>query len=258
MKRNVAFVLAFMLCFSACAIGEEDLIGSWECVANILNGVLTEMEADEKELWVFWPDGTWQRYDGSVMDFTFTDDRIIISYEDPFSELIGYESRVLTKEYSYILDDDELVLIFTTVDGGSYFMIHQRESGEGLFGRWNRVAETSYEEIYQEWQNASTWPEEPILEFIDFYADGKCVYWQGCIPDYDDWLYDDWNDIPDLTLRYAASGENLTLTMGNDVYEVGYAFEEGFLVLIFSDVYSDGDGGELENTEEKVILSRVR
>ena len=250
MKRMAALLLAVAMCLSISTFGEEDLIGSWECVATVLNGVLTEKEENEKELWAFRPDGTWQLYDGNVIDYTFTEDKITISYDDSFSKLIGYENRVLTKEYSYILNDDVLVLIYT-VNGSSTYMVHQRESGEGLFGRWNQVAWLYNEEDYKAWQNTSTLTEELVDEFIDFCTDGKCVFWQACYPAYDDWV-----EIPDLTFRYAVSGEKLTLSMGNDVYDVGYTFEDGQLVLTFTDSYLDD--GDWVNREEKVFLSRVQ
>ena len=250
MKRMTVLTLAFILLSGFFAVGERSLVGSWERTATAVDGVNYENDEREKELWVFWPDGTWQLYEGNVLDYAFTDDRITISYEDPFSALIGYESRIRTKEYSYILDGDVLVLIYT-VDERSIYMVHQRESGEGLFGRWNRVAMLNNEEDYRAWLNASTPTEEPVFEFYDFYADGKCVFWQGSIP-----VYDDWNEVPDLTLKYAVSGENLTLVLGNDSYEVGYSFEDDQLTLTFEDSIFDGE--DWVNAEEKVTLRRVR
>ena len=250
MKRMAALLLALVICLSISAFGAEDLIGSWECVATVLNGVLTEKEENEKELWVFRPDGTWQLYGGNVFDYTFTDDRITVSYEDWLGKLIGYANRALTKEYSYILNDDVLVLIYT-VNERSIYMVYQRESGEGLFGRWNKVAWLYNEEDYKAWQNTSTLTEEPVDEFIDFCTDGMCVFWQLCISEYDDWA-----EIPDLTFKYAVNGEKLTLSMGNDVYDVGYTYEDGQLVLTFTDSYLDGR--DWVNTEEKVFLSCVQ
>ena len=250
MKRAVVLALAIILCFGCYSMGEETLTGSWERVATVINGVIYENDGAAKELWVFRPDGTWQLYTGSVIDYSFTDDKITVSYEDSFSKLIGYESRVLTKEYSYILDNDMLVLIYN-VNERSIYMVHQRESGEGLFGRWNQIATLYSEEAYQAWQNSSKLTEEPVLEIIDFYADDKCVFWQGIIS-----ADDDWDEIPDLIFRYAVSGESLTLTMGNGVYEVGYTFEDGSLVLTFPGSYFGVE--EWVKSEVKLILSHVQ
>ena len=248
--KKLSIILLVIVIFNGymLTMAEESIIGSWECIFYIAEGEMCEINKNEKEMWQFEPNGTWQIHSGNVMDYTFTNTRIVVCYEDPFSDMIGYEKRLLKKEYSYYIDNDELILIYT-VNGGSIFLVHHRISGEGLFGRWNQIAVFS-EEAYLAYCGEELSEETSIFEFWEFHEDGKCVFWQGSVPE-----TDGINDTPNLNLKYKVNGEKLELEFGQYVYNMRYAFKDGCLLLDYTDHCFIGDNWV--NIEKELILQRV-
>ena len=266
MKRLFAFLLMLALCIGVSAVGEEALIGCWEFYSEYMDqlelipvGGLPAY-GSMRCIMEFLPDGGLTVYaGGSVTDYTYTENTITVYYENTLLQLFGDEPRMLTKEYAYTLDGDRLLQIYASLNRNVFMIYRRLGDGEGLFGKWKEVASLD-EKGYEAYVNGQSIPEngETIWEYD---PDGKLVLWEDIVyelayssEDYSD-AWEGGSDISDWALTYTADGTNMII-IGRDVAEtVAYRFEDGRLVLIFTDSYFDGE--EQVDTEETIYLKRV-
>ncbi len=266
MKRITVLLLVLVLCLGASATCEEELIGSWiyDYVYMAEQGLITEGElaaynSGEKALMEFLPDGTLNLYVGEESAYTYTEDRIVLTYTDIalFPTTAG-NTHTRTVEFGYVLNGDNLLLIDlpedTTPPEYRTYLICRRESGEdGLVGHWNVAAQLDAEE-YAEYMNGKLQISGQVGLF-EFDDNGKCLMWINVISMMEEVSIDsDAYTAP--AVFYTTDGEYLTIEIDGDAATARYAFEDGHLVLTVTDSYFDGE--DWVNTEEKVFLSRVQ
>ncbi len=267
MNRFIVYLLMLVLCAAASAFGEADLIGCWEFDSEYMYNMGLMPEGDTPEyvsrkcIMEFLPDGDLTVYlvrGGN--DYTYTDNTITVYYENFILQWLGDEPEMLTKEYAYVLNGDELLQIYSSPDHDIYLIYRRLGEGEGLFGKWKESFWLD-EEGYAAYLNGQPISENGENTIREYKPDGKLTVWDDIIyelayssEDYSD-AWGGGSDVSDWALTYTADGTNIIISGRDDTETVAYRFEDGRLVLTFEESVFDGE--DQVTFEGQIYLKRV-
>ena len=150
------------MCLSISALGDDELIGSWEVDYDYMaeqgmipEGELASYKSGENVLMEFLPDGTLNLYYGHACDYTYTEDKVTMIYTESIFFMVDFEELpTVTIEYAYTLNGDELILL-TEPEEGSYLICRRKSGEEGFVGCWNVIAQL--DEVCRHQQYGEGW-----------------------------------------------------------------------------------------------------